>query len=177
MLVHQQQMDMKNRRQAEIAIKAMKMCGDVAIADSAAIGAVISLKVDYCTHSHANGLLGVVYAVKEGMGGILVCCEHGVITHSGKTGDYWVPYNKYRVVAKKDDMIPLMNAMEEVRNIVVAGKYDANAQKRISYAKLHDIMIQASSPAKRGKGCTCRRGCKKSCGCKKNGYKCHSGCF
>jgi len=24
---------------------------------------------------------------------------------------------------------------------------------------------------------TCRRGCKKSCGCKKNGFKCHSGCF
>ena len=79
----------------------MKLCGAVAKADGATIGAVVSLKVDYCTPSHANGLLGVVYAVKEETGGILVCCEHGVITHSGAKADYWVPCDKYRIVAKK----------------------------------------------------------------------------
>jgi hypothetical protein len=121
-------MEMKNRRQEENAIKAMKMCGDNAMADGAAVGAVVSLKVDYRTHSHANGLLGVVYAVNEGTGGILVCCEHGVITHSGTVSDYWVPYDKNRIVAKKDDIIPLTTAIEDVRNMVLAGKYDANAQ-------------------------------------------------
>lgn len=170
-------MEMKNKRQEENAIKAMKLCGNVAEADGVAVGAVVSLKVDYRTHSHAHGLIGVVYAVKEETGGILVCCEHGVITHSGTKGDYWVPYDKYRVVAKKDEEIPINNELTKLRDIVLNGKYDAGAQKRISYAKLHDIMIQSTSPVKRGKGCTCRRGCKKSCGCKKNGYKCHSGCF
>ena len=100
-------MEMKNKRQEENALKAMKMCGAVAVTDGIAVGAVVSLKVDYRTHSHANGLLGVVYAVKEETGGILVCCEHGVITHSGTKGDYWVPYDKYRIVAKKDEVIPL----------------------------------------------------------------------
>ena len=175
--VRAQAMEMKNKRQEENAIKAMKLCGTVAVADGVAVGAVVSLKVDYRTHSHAHGLMGVVYAVKEETGGILVCCEHGVITHSGSKGDYWVPYDKYRVVAKKDEEIPISNELTMVRDIVLDGKYNAGAQKRISYAKLHDIMIQSTSPVKRGKGCTCRRGCKKSCGCKKNGYKCHSGCF
>jgi hypothetical protein len=113
----------------------------------------------------------------EGTGGILVCCKHGVITHSGTKADYWVPYDKYRIVAKKDEIIPLPSELQEVRDMVLGGKYNAEPQKRISYAKLHDKSIQSSSPVKRGKGCTCRRGCKKSCGCKKNGYKCHSGCF
>ena len=168
-IVRTKTMEMKNRRQEENAIKAMKLCGAVAVADGVAVGAVVSLKVDYRTHSHANGLLGVVYAVKEGTGGILVCCDHGVITHSGTKGDYWVPYDKYRVVAKKEEVIPLPDAIEQVRNMVLAGKYDANTQNRISYAKLHDILIQSSSPVKKGKGCTCRKGCKKSCGCKKRG--------
>ena len=44
----------------------------------------MSLKVDYCTHSHAQGLIAIIYAVKE-TGGILVCCDHGVITHFGAT--------------------------------------------------------------------------------------------
>jgi hypothetical protein len=141
------------------------------------VGAVVSLKVDYRTHSHANGLLGGVYAVKEETGGILVCCEHGVITLSRTNGDYWVPYDTYKIVAKKDELIPLPDEIEQVRNIVLAGKYDETTQKRISYAKLHDLSIQSSSPVKRGKGCTCRKGCRKTCGCKKNGFKCHSGCF
>jgi hypothetical protein len=170
-------MEMKNRRQEEHAVKAMKQCGTAAIACGAAVGAVVSLKVDYRTHSHANGLLGVVYAVMEGTGGILVCCEHGVITHSGTKADYWVPYDKYSIKAKRDEIVPLPSGLQEVRDMVLAGKYNAEPQKRISYAKLHDKSIQSSSPVKRGKGCTCRNGCKKSCGCKKNGYRCHSGCF
>ena len=128
-------------------------------------------------HSHANWLIAIVYAVKEGTGGILVCCEHGVITHSGTKGDYWVPYDKYKVMATKDKDIPLTPDIEEVRKQVLAGAFNAAAQKRISYAKLHDLTIQSSSPIKRGKGCKCRNGCKKNCGCKRLGHKCHSGCL
>ena len=158
-------------------MKAIKQFGKEAISAGAAVGAVVSLKVDYQTHSHANGLIAIVYAVKEGTGGILVCCEHGVITHSGTKGDYWVPYDKYKVMAAKDAQVPLTPAIEEVRKQVLAGAYNPAAQKRISYAKLHDLTIQSSSPIKRGKGCSCKKECKMGCGCKKFGYKCHSGCL
>jgi hypothetical protein len=137
----------------------------------------VALKVDYRTHSHANWLLGVVYDVKEATGGILVCCEHGVITHSGTKGDYWVPYDKYKVVAKRGDNIPLTQDMMMLRVQVLMGQYFPEHHKRILYAKYHDTTIQSTSPVKRGKGCSCRMGCKKSCGCKKKGFTCHSGCF
>ncbi len=61
---------------------------------------MVSLKVDYCTHFHVQGLLAIVYEMKEDTGGILVCCEHGVITHDGSRKDYWVPDDKYDVKAR-----------------------------------------------------------------------------
>jgi len=82
-------------------MKSMKQCGRAAQAAGAGIGAVVSLKVDYHTHSHAQGLLVIVYEMKESTGGILVCCEHGVITHDGSRKDYWVPYDKYTVNAER----------------------------------------------------------------------------
>jgi hypothetical protein len=54
-----------------------------ALAVGAGIGAVVSLKVDHRTHSRAQGLLVLVYEMKESTGGLLVCCDHGVITHDG----------------------------------------------------------------------------------------------
>ena len=88
----------RNRKQESQAIKAMKQCGRAAQAAGAGIGAVVSLKVDYHTHSHMQGLLAIVYEMKESTGGILVCCEHGVVTHDGSRKDYWVPYDKYDVM-------------------------------------------------------------------------------
>ncbi len=58
----------------------------------------MTLKVDYRTHSHAYGLMAIVYKALE-MGGILVCCEHGVVKSSGTRGDFWVPGNKYKAIA------------------------------------------------------------------------------
>ena len=58
-----------NRKQESQAIKAMKQCGRAAQAAGAGIGAVVSLKVDYRTHSHAQGLIGIVYEMKESNGG------------------------------------------------------------------------------------------------------------
>ena len=49
-------MGKRNRKQASQAMKAMKQCGRAAQAAGAGIGAVVVLKVDYRTHSHAQGL-------------------------------------------------------------------------------------------------------------------------
>jgi hypothetical protein len=167
----------RNRKQESQAIKAMKQCGRAAQAAGAGIGAVVSLKVDYRTHSHAQGLLAIVYEMKESTGGILVCCEHGVITHDGSRKDYWVPYDKYDVKARAQDTCPIEEALQSVRNLVLEGKYNSTDQRRISYSKYHEKEIGSVSPVKKGKGCSCKKGCGKNCGCKKNGLRCHSGCF
>ena len=90
-------MTKRNKRQAASALKEMKRCGIAAIKSGAEV-AVCTLKVDYRTHSHAQGLIANVYDVKT-TGSILVCCEHGVITHSGTKAEYWVPVDKYNIVA------------------------------------------------------------------------------
>ena len=74
----------------------MAQLGKAALDRGCGVGAgVVTLKVDYRTHNHAPGLLGVVYAFKAESGGILVCCEHGIITHDGSKSQYWVPVDKY----------------------------------------------------------------------------------
>lgn len=42
------------------------------LAVGAGIGAVVSLKVDHRTHSRAQGLLVLVYEMKESTGGLMV---------------------------------------------------------------------------------------------------------
>jgi hypothetical protein len=74
----------------------MKNCGKAALESGVGIGDLVSLKIDYRTHYHAQGLLAIVYRFQENSGGILVCCEHGIVTHGGSSKAYWVPYNKYR---------------------------------------------------------------------------------
>ena len=91
--------------------------GSTAIASGVDHVAVVSLKVDYRTHSHVQGLIAIVYGFKE-MGGILVCCDHGVMTHSGTKADYWVPVDKYCIVAKKDKQAPLPASLQCVRDFV-----------------------------------------------------------
>jgi len=105
-------MTKRNRKQESQAIKAMKQCGRAAHAAGAGICAVVSLKVDYCTHSHAQGLLAIVYEMKESTGGILVCCEHGFITHDGSRKDYWVPYDKYTINARAQDTCPIEDTLQ-----------------------------------------------------------------
>ncbi len=57
------------------------------LATGAGIGVVVSLKVDYCTHFHAQGLLTIVYKVNENAGGILVAfsMESSLMTEQGVT--------------------------------------------------------------------------------------------
>jgi len=99
-------MTKRNKRQAASTFKEMKRCGIEAIKSEAEVGAVCTLKVDYRTHSHAQGLIAIVYDVKT-TGSILVCCEHGVNTHSGTKTEYWVPVDKYSIIARNEEGCPL----------------------------------------------------------------------
>jgi len=110
----------------------MKQCGRAAQAAGAGIGAVVILKVDFRTHSHAQGLIAIVYEMKESTGGILVCCEHGVITHDGSKNDYWVPYDKCIVNTRAQDTCPIEDALQSARNLVLEVRYIPTDQRRIS---------------------------------------------
>ena len=172
-------MDKKNRKQEESAIKAMKKCGDAALKSGISPGAVVTLQVDYRTHYNPEGLVAIVYAVQPRTGGIKVCCQHGVITHDGGKGDYWVPADKYIVKAPVGTFLPLPDDLAQVRKMVEDGLFIEEEAKcpRISYSKMHELQINANSPIKKSKGCGCKRGkCGSNCGCKRNKHKCHSGC-
>jgi hypothetical protein len=107
----------------EYAIQAMKMCGKAALDSGIGIGALASPKVDYPTHCHVQGLLAIVYQFQENSGGILVCCEHGIVTHDGTSNDHWVPYNKYRVIARNDVTFPISNNLQVMRDKGLAGSF------------------------------------------------------
>ncbi len=168
-------MEKKNCKQEESAIKAKKVCEQAALDSRVGIGVLVSLKVDYHTHCHAQGLLAIVYRFQENSGGILVCCEHGIISHDGTGNDYWVPYNKYRVIAWNDTTFPISNNLQAMRDKVLAGCFvDDKNTPRISFSKYVDINLGTTSPVKKAKGCSCKKECNKGCGCKKKGLKCHS---
>jgi hypothetical protein len=120
-MVRREAMEKKKYKQEESAIKAMKICGKAALDSGVIIGALVSLKVDYRTHCHAPGLLAIVCRFQENSGGILVCCEHGIITHDRTSNDYWVPYDKYRVIAQNDTTFTISNKLQAMRDKVLAG--------------------------------------------------------
>ncbi len=130
-------------------------------------GAIVTLKVDYRTNCHAPGLLAIVFDFKLETEGILVCCEHVLITHDGSVGEYWVPYDKYKVSASRDPTLPFAYELQKVRDMILSGEYNPKEQKRISFSKCVYKEVNSTSPGKRTKGCGCKRGCNKSCGCKK----------
>jgi hypothetical protein len=163
-IVHREAMEKKNCRQEESAIKAVKICGQAAFESGVGIGALVSLKVDYPTDCHAQGLLAIVYRFQENSGGISVCCEHGIITHDGTSNDYWVPYNKYRVIAQNNTTFPTSNKLQAMRDKVLAGYFvDDKITPRISFSKYVDIDLGTTSPVKKAKGCSCKKGCNKGC--------------
>jgi hypothetical protein len=98
----------------------------------------VTLKLDHYTNSHVQGLVRIVHAAKEETGGILVGGEHKVITHSGSKFDYWVPYDKYCAVSKKDAKLQVE------RELVLSGAYNS-AQKITIFSKLHKLLIDSTS--------------------------------
>jgi hypothetical protein len=173
-------MENKNTKQKEGAKKAMKQCGDAALKAGISPGAVVTLQVDYRTCYNPEGLVAIVYDVNPRTGGIRVCCEHGVITHDGSKGNYWVPRDKYEVKAPVGTYLPLPEDLAQVRKMVEDGVFIMEMEAtmpRISYSQMHQLQINANSPIKKSKGCGCKKGkCGKNCGCKKKNIRCHSGC-
>jgi hypothetical protein len=101
-------------------------------------GAIGILKVDYRTNCHTR-TLAIVFDFNPETGGILVCCEHGIITHEKSKGEYWDAYDKYKVSASRDDRLPIVSELLKVHNMILSGEYNPKEeQKRISFSKYVD---------------------------------------
>jgi hypothetical protein len=85
--------------------------------------------------------------------------------------------DKYKVIVRKEEVIPLTRPLQASRDLVLSGNYQPGDYCRISYSKLHEKSIEATSPPRRQKGCGWKHGiCVKACSCRKKGVSCHSGC-
>ena len=67
-----------------------------------------------------------------------MCCEHGVITHSGTKGDYWVLVDAYSVIAKADEDAPLHSALQATHNQVLGDEF--NPKKIIHESPMQSTM-------------------------------------
>jgi len=81
------------------------------------------------------------------------------------------------MIAISNITLPIAQELQSVCDMVLAGTYNSQVHKTISYSKYIDEEMNSTSPVKRMKGCSCKKGCGKNCGCKKKGVKCHSGCM
>ncbi len=61
-----------NKLQEASALKEMKRCENAAIVSGTEPGAVVTLKVDYRMHSHAQGLIAIIFDVKKTGGNLSV---------------------------------------------------------------------------------------------------------
>jgi hypothetical protein len=87
------------------------------------------------------------------------------------------PYDKYNIVTQRDATIPIPPELQVIHDMVLAGAYNPEKQKRISYLKQHGTQLDSTSPMQRDKGCKCKNGkCTNSCGCKRRGNLCCNGC-
>jgi hypothetical protein len=167
-------MDMKRNMQEASAEKETKRRGDAMMADGLGVGAVVTVKVDYRTHSHAQGLVAIVYKYTE-TGSAIVCCESGVLTHDGSSKDYYVPSDKFKINAGAGESAVIPRRLNQVREDIMNGVYDYKNMPRISYSKFHQECVQAESPCKRNV-CGCKGHCTARCGCRRKGLDCTSTC-
>ena len=96
---------------------------------------------------------------------------YGVITHSGTKGEYWVPVDKYSIVARKEEECPLSADLAAVPQMVLSiqGFHIQSFMKRVS--------VSTQLAQSRGVKAAMQNGvCGKACGCKKKGVSCHCGC-
>jgi hypothetical protein len=72
-----------------------------------------------------------------------------VITHNRNEGEYWVPYDKYKVSASRDATLPIASELRKVCNMIYSGEYTPKEQTRISFSKYVDKEMDSTSPVKR----------------------------
>ena len=109
--------------------------------------------------------------MKEETGGVNVVCEQGIITTGNGRNVYYIPSDRYRV--NKDNSV-LPKKLQEIRNDIVANKFDQSAHGRVTLQQAHSMMIGETDV--NHKCSCCKKKCTARCGCMRRGMPCNSGC-
>ncbi len=163
--------DLKRKRQEE---QAKKMIRTRSRQDTGVgIGAVVTISLDKRDYSNATGVRAVVYDVKNGTGGILACCEHGIISLKDKK-DFWIPVDRYGVTSSPAADSVLTDDLVSIREEVLTSSFDVSKKPRITLAQAQKRFTNRSP--RRKTCCRCKNGnCGAQCGCREKG-PCSSGC-
>jgi len=139
------------------------------------VGAVVTISLDKREFSSPTGVRAIVFELKEETGGILACCESGVITQS--TGEvFWIPSDRYGVTASPTEPAVLTDGLNTVRHDILNRKFDSEKKEKTTLIKAQKDFM-GRSPRKRT-ACQCKGGrCGRRCGCKRNrNAECSSSC-
>lgn len=154
----------KRKRQEVQAEKMMRyrnaQCANVDI------GAVVTISLDKRDFTTGTGVRAVVFDAKERTGGILACCESGII--SQKNGHhYWIPSDRYGVTSLATEDAVLTEALNKIRKQILDRTFDRAKVNKVTLVQAQKTFM-GRSPRKKG-SCNCKGGkCTHRCGCRRN---------
>ena len=146
----------------------------ISVADSGVgPGAVVTVKNNVRSVSHAHGTLGVVFDCKE-TGGVRICTQWGVITMGLSQNDYWIPRNRYVVRFRPDEDAVIDNELQTLKDQVLEGNFVEGSHSHITLQEYHRNLV--GIPPQGRRNCRCKDGrCSRRCGCW-NKMPCSSSC-
>lgn len=99
----------------------------------AEVGAVVRIGNDRRDIQNPRSAIGVIFDVKDEAGGILVCTEWGVLVSGQKRSHYWVPCDRYEVIANAKDEdagLTVSPTLDRIRLEILSGEFDPHKQKQ-----------------------------------------------
>jgi hypothetical protein len=149
----------KRKRQDEQAAKMILLRAKFAKSTGAEVGAVVRVGNDKRDIQNPCSAIGVIFEMAEA-GGILVCTQWGVLVSGEKRSHYWVPCDRYEVIAKADDEhagYTISPELDRIRLDILSGKFDASNHKTVTLQDEQKRFI-GSSPVCATIGCKCGKG-------------------
>jgi hypothetical protein len=77
-------------------------CNDIITKIGVTLGAVVTIQIDSWDVSHPHGIIGILYDLNASAGGELVICLSELIFSTSQKVGYWIPVDRYNVVAKAE---------------------------------------------------------------------------
>jgi hypothetical protein len=140
-------------------------------------GAVVTVKCDYRTVSHAIGIVGVIYKLGN-YGGARIVTIAGILSTGTRKSQWWVPSDQYVVRYGADEEANIPLELMLVHDAILDGTFNLDDKApKCTIQEAHQMIVQAVSPCRKSK-CNCNKGACQAgrCGCIKKGFKCTSAC-
>ena len=167
----------KRNAQLKQATRMMKQQGQHVAASGAGPGAIVTVKVDHRSVSHAIGIVGIIYKIGPA-GGARVATEYGLLSAGSKLGVWYIAADQYKVQYTANSEANITPELRGVRNAILGGTYNFNnSAAKITIQQAQQYVTQSISPCKKSKCGCANRNCRKGfCGCIKKNFKCTSAC-